>query len=161
MTTPGRLLRIFLRPSARTPVREVTGALALAGQGLDGDHAHGGKRQVTLLTREGWAEALDALGAPSTLSPGGRRANLVLEGVDLGALFGRRLRIGEVEVEVAGETKPCQLMDDVTPGLWEALKPRTRAGVFARILVGGTLRVGDRVEVVPVNAATSATAVTS
>jgi MOSC domain-containing protein YiiM len=145
MSTPGKLLRIFLRPSTRTPVREVTEAVAVADQGLDGDHAHGGKRQVTLIAREGWAEAMAELGAD--VSPGGRRANLVVEGVDLGALLGRRLRVGQVEVELAGETRPCQLMDDVTPGLWQALKPRRRGGMFARILVGGTLRVGDAVEV--------------
>lgn len=147
MTTTGKLLRIFLRPSARTPVREVSEAVAIEGQGLDGDHAHGGKRQVTLLSREGWEDALRELGAKPGLSPGGRRANLVVEGVDLSQVFGKRLRVGEVEVEVAGETRPCQLMDDVVDGLWTALKPRWRGGVFARIVTGGTVRAGDAVEV--------------
>lgn len=143
-----KLLTIFLRPSSRTPVREVREAAAVAGVGLEGDHAHGGKRQVTLLTREGWEEACAALGA-GALSPGGRRANLIVEGVDLAALMGGgRLRLGEVELQVARETKPCQLMDDVHLGLMDALRPRVRAGVYAEVLVGGTLRAGDPVLVV-------------
>lgn len=142
-----KLLKIFLRPSSRTPVREVAEALAVTGVGLEGDHAHGGKRQVTLLTREGWEEACAALGA-GALSPGGRRANLIVEGVDLAALMGGgRLKVGEVELQVARETKPCQLMDDVHLGLMDALKPRVRAGVYAEIVVGGAVRQGDRVEV--------------
>lgn len=141
-----KLLKIFLRPSSRTPVREVPQALAVAGVGLEGDHAHGGKRQVTLLSREGWEEACQALG--TALSPGGRRANLIVEGVDLAALMhGGRLRIGETELKIARETKPCQLMDDVHLGLMDALKPRVRAGVYAEIVVGGTVRQGDPVEV--------------
>lgn len=146
MSTPGRLARIFLRPSTRTPVREVAQVTALAGVGLDGDHAHGGKRQVTLLSIEGWAEACADLGG-ADLSPGGRRANLLVEGVDLGAAIGQRLRVGPIEVEVMGETKPCQLMDDVQVGLMDALKPRVRAGVYGKILTGGVLRPGDPVEV--------------
>lgn len=142
----GRLVRIFLRPSARTPVREVAEVTALEGVGLDGDHAHGGKRQVTLLSVAGWAEACEALGA-GALPPEGRRANLLVEGVDLHAALKRRLRVGSVEVEVLGETRPCQLMDDVQVGLMDALRPRLRAGVYGRIVRGGPLRVGDAVEV--------------
>jgi len=148
---PGRLLRIFLRPAARAPVREVERVEARAGEGLAGDHRKGGRRQVTLLTREGWAAACADLGV--TLDPGGRRANLLVEGVDLAtALGGGRVRIGPVEVEVAGETTPCQLMDDVHPGLWSALKPEARGGVFGRLLASGTLEVGAPVEVLPATA---------
>jgi MOSC domain-containing protein YiiM len=145
-----RLLAIFLRPSSRTPVKRVQEAEAVAGQGLVGDHTKGGRRQVTLLSREAWAEACADLGMPPCeLDAASRRANLLVEGVDVTALRrGTLLRIGEVELQVEGETHPCQLMDDMHLGLWDALKPRQRGGHFARILVGGPLRVGDRVEVV-------------
>jgi MOSC domain-containing protein YiiM len=145
MSSTGRVLHIFLRPSTRTPVREVQEATAVAGVGLEGDHAHGGKRQVTLISRAGWEEACAVLGK-TDVSPGGRRANIVVEGVDLHAALGKRLKLGAIEVQVHAETRPCQLMDDVALGLWDALKPRLRAGVYASILTGGTVRVGDPVE---------------
>src|SRR5262245_38091603 len=89
-----RLLAIYLRPGARLPVRAVGEALAIAGQGLDRDHAGGGKRQVTLLAREGWERACAELG--TTVDPAVRRANLFVEGVDLGACIGSALQIGDV-----------------------------------------------------------------
>lgn len=122
----------------------------MAGVGLVGDHTKGGRRQVTLISREAWAEACAVLGMPPCeLDAASRRANVLVEGVDVTALRrGTRLRIGAVELQVEGETHPCQLMDDMHLGLWDALKPRQRGGHFARILAGGELRVGEMVEVI-------------
>jgi hypothetical protein len=39
----GRLLAIYLRPAARLPVQSVPRADAVAGRGLQGDHAGGGR----------------------------------------------------------------------------------------------------------------------
>ena len=102
MSDTGSLQAIYLRPSSRTPVREVQRAEAEAGTGLVDDHAGAGKRQITLLSREAWDAACAALG--KTLDPGLRRANLLVSGVDLGAALGKRLTVGEVEIEVVGET---------------------------------------------------------
>ena len=53
----GTLRAIYLRPSARTPVKSAPRAEAVAGRGLEGDHAGGGKRQVTLLDVAAWEAA--------------------------------------------------------------------------------------------------------
>lgn len=147
----GKLVQIYLRPSARTPVKSVVRAEAVAGQGLEGDHAGGGKRQVTLISRQAWQDALAELGG-DPLDPGTRRANLLVEGLDLGASIGRRLRIGPVELQVEGETRPCGLMDDARQGLRDALVPACRGGVYARILSGGPLAVGDEVALLEASA---------
>ena len=149
MSETGRLERIYLRPSARTPVREVEAAEAKVGSGLAGDHARGGKREVTLISREAWERACEELG--EILEPSARRANLLLGGVDLAQSRGRKLQIGGVVLEINGETKPCQLMDDTRLGLWDALKPEWRGGVYARVLTGGELRVGDSARLLPVS----------
>lgn len=140
----GALARIFLRPSARTPIREVQAAEACVGSGLRDDHAGGGKRQVTLLSLEAWERACAELG--QELCPSARRANLVLEGLELRETRGQRLRIGEVLLEIAGETRPCELLDDVAVGLCAALQSEWRGGVYARVLEGGALQVGDSAE---------------
>jgi MOSC domain-containing protein YiiM len=105
-----RLEAIWLRPAARLPVRAVAEATAVAGVGLDGDHAGGGKRQVTLLSQEAWAAACADFGRD--VDPAVRRANLLVSGVDLGACIGRSLQIGDVVIDVTGETRPCELLDD-------------------------------------------------
>lgn len=143
---PGLLRAIHLRPGARIPVVRVDRADAVADQGLAGDHAVGGRRQVTLLAVEAWRDACAQLGRE--LDPALRRANLLVEGVDLSAVIGGTITIGAVVVEVLGETRPCELMDDGGRiGLMKALRPARRGGVFGRIRSGGELRVGMTVHV--------------
>lgn len=133
---------IWLRPGARIPPVAVARANAIAGRGLDGDHAGGGKRQITLLAEEAWAAACRELGRD--LDPCVRRANVLVAGLDLAATIGRTLAIGDVRLEVLGETRPCELMDDAgRTGLMRALQSGRRGGVYGRILVGGELRTGD------------------
>jgi len=146
MSDTGSLRAIYLRPSSRTPVKSVERVEAEAGTGLVGDHAGAGKRQITLLGREGWEAACAELG--QTLDPGVRRANLLVEGVDLGASIGKQLFVGGVRIEVVGETKPCQLMDDMALGLHDALRPECRGGVYGKVLEGGPLEPGMPVRVV-------------
>lgn len=115
------------------------------GQGLEGDHAGGGKRQITILSIESWRDACAELGRE--LSPAVRRANIVVAGVDLAASIGRSLRLGETVVDVLGETRPCELMDDDGRiGLDAALRPARRGGVFGSIRVSGDVKIGDEAE---------------
>ena len=141
-----RLTRIFLRPSARTPVKQVESAHAFPGMGLEGDHAGGGNRQVSILSEEAWRDACAALGHDD-LSPGQRRANLVVEGVDLRGAIGKVLHIGPCRIRVIAELRPCRLMDDAAPGLQAALDPDCRGGVYGRVMQGGLLDVGALVQV--------------
>jgi MOSC domain-containing protein YiiM len=142
----GRLLAIYLRPGARLPVQSVARADTVAGRGLVGDHAGGGRRQVTLLGIDGWRAACTEVGAE--LDPGLRRANLVLDGLDPGAMVGKVLAIGDVTIELLGELRPCELMDSGRLGLCAALRPHRRGGAFGSIRSGGWLQVGAAVAVV-------------
>ena len=141
----GSVEAIYLRPSARSPVRSVDRADAVSASGLDGDHAAGGRRQVTVLSLEAWRAACAELGRP--IDPAVRRANILVAGVDLANSIGRVLRIGDVVVDVLGETRPCELMDDEgRVGLDAVLRKHLRGGVFGTIQRGGPIHVGDPVE---------------
>jgi MOSC domain-containing protein YiiM len=140
---PGRILAIALRTAPKGPMREVPSAEVLAGRGLVGDLRVSPRRGITVLSREQWQETMAELGVDLPWHT--RRANVFVEGVPLPQTVGKRIALGDVVLEVLGETRPCELMDEQYAGLQDALKPALRAGVHGRVLQGGTIRVGDNV----------------
>ncbi|NOT01960.1 MAG: MOSC domain-containing protein [Phycisphaerales bacterium] len=145
----GIIRGIASRPGDHEPIVEHESHRVIAGLGLEHDPRAKGKRGITLLSAERWADTLRDLGR--TLPWHARRANVLVEGVDLATTIGRRLRLGEIEVHVWGETKPCGEMDEACPGLKDALKPDMRGGVHAEVVTGGTIRVGDPIAAIASN----------
>ncbi len=123
------------------PLREVDEQRALRHKGFVGDARGKGKRGLTLLSAEQWEQTTRDVA--KSLPWHTRRANILVSGIDLPATIGRRLRIGEVEIYVWDETRPCALMDELCPGLRAALKPDRRGGVHGQVLNDGTIRAGD------------------
>jgi len=115
----------------------------IAGRGLAGNANQGGKRQVTLLDLGRWRQLMDQFRAD--LNTNARRANLVIEGLDLFDSRGRTLRIGTTRLLVHGETLPCERMDEALAGLQSAMSERWGGGVFAEVIEGGEISVGDEV----------------
>jgi MOSC domain-containing protein YiiM len=117
------------------------------GRGLVGNADKGGRRQVTVIESEAWQKMMDALGAD--LPGSGRRANLMLSGIRLEESRGWRLHIGEAAIEILGETRPCERMDEAFPGLRREMATEWRGGVFGTVVKAGTIRVGDGVVLLP------------
>jgi MOSC domain-containing protein YiiM len=120
-----------------------TDAELRAGRGLAGNADQGRKRQVTIIERETWERLMDGLGASAP--PSARRANLMVSGLSLAESRGRVLRVGACRLRVAGETRPCERMDEAVPGLRAAMRPAWGGGAFAEVLDDGVIRVGDAV----------------
>lgn len=118
-------------------------ATLVPGRGIAGNANQGGRRQVTLISEEGWADAISELGIP--VEPSSRRANLMVSGIDLEKTRGRILRVGPSRLRIWSECTPCNQMDEACPGLQKALRPHWRAGACAEVLEGGEIRVGDEV----------------
>ena len=72
------------------------------------------------------------------------RRNVVVSGIPLIALKGRRFRIGAVVLEGTDSCDPCSRMEAALgPGGFNAM--RGMGGLCARIVEGGTFRIGDTV----------------
>ncbi|WP_091737464.1 MOSC domain-containing protein [Phenylobacterium immobile] len=149
---PGRLAWIGLRTERRGGIEIVDAVRCSPDQGLIGDRyggrtdlaGQGGKRQVTLIAAEDLAAVARFLDRPEpALPPELVRRNLVVEGLNLTALKGRHLAVGDdVLLEITGECHPCSRMEEVLgEGGYNAL--RGRGGLTARVLGGGQARVGD------------------
>lgn len=148
----GHLCAIAIRPARKAPMETRETVDVTVTGGLDGDHA--GKapdRMVTVMSAEAWHDALDALDPP--LEPGEhldwtvRRANLLTEGVTLPRAKGGVIRIGQLVLEVTGQTWPCKRMEEARPGLLKALARDWRGGVTCAVREAGTVSVGDTVEI--------------
>lgn len=139
----GSLEAIWLKRAHRGPMDPVPAARLVAGRGLEGNADQGRRRQVTLIERETWERLMGQL--DGNLSPAARRANLLLSGIRLARTLDRTLRVGACRLRVAGETRPCERMDEALPGLRAAMAVDWGGGVFAELLDDGEIVVGDRV----------------
>lgn len=150
---PGRLQWIGLRGMRRGGIVVVDSVMAVAGRGLDGDHFHDrasghgdGKRSVTLIQAEHLVAVAALLGRPA-IEPVLTRRNLVVAGLNLIALKGRRFMIGGAEFEMTGDCAPCTRMEEVLgPGGFHAM--RGHGGITARVLRSGRIAIGDAVSCV-------------
>jgi hypothetical protein len=148
----GTVELIALAAEAEGPMRAVSAAQAVEGRGVLGDRyerqagtfsdSRGRGYDLTLVE----AEALEELSAKGVeLAPIEARRNIVVRGIRLDDLIGRRFRIGEVECYGQRRCEPCSHLERLTrPGVLRGLVHR--GGLRADVLSSGRIRDGDRVE---------------
>lgn len=143
----GKLEAIWIKRAKRGPMDAAENGRLVEGRGLEGSADQGGWRQVTIIEREVFDQL--RLDLDPCVEPAMRRANLMVSGVRLAGTRGQMLRVGGCAIEVRGETRPCERMDQACPGLREGLSPEWRGGVFGVVVRGGDLNVGDAVTLEP------------
>ena len=150
----GRVRWIGVRPESRGPMIELDAVEARFEAGLTGDHARPGvrnARQVTLIQWEHLVVINALMGRPDDqpVKPEDLRRNLVISGINLFSLKGRRFRIGQAIFETTGWCQPCaRLQNNLGPGTFQAV--RGHGGITARVLQSGIIRLDDGVSVEPV-----------
>lgn len=144
---PGRVVWIGLRPARRAQMQVVETATLDPAQGLVGDHYSsrtGGARHVTLIQAEHLSAIAAHLGLEA-VTPEQLRRNIVVSGINLAALKGRRIMLGEALLEATGECHPCSRMEAILgSGGYNAV--RGHGGITARVVGNGVVRLGDAVE---------------
>ena len=112
--------------------------------GIVGDaHADNWHRQVSLLALES-IEKMRALGL--NVGPGSFAENLTTQGIDLLSLpIGSRVRVGdEAVLEITQHGKICHDRCAIYYQAGDCVMPRE--GVFAKVIRGGHVKVGDPIE---------------
>ncbi len=136
----GQVIGIWVKRSHGGVMDAQEAGQLVEGRGLEGNATQGGRRQVTIMSLDRWRALTAHLPGPP--EPAIRRANLLVEGIDLDDSRGRILAIGDARVRIFGETRPCRQMDEACAGLQAALSPPWGGGAFGEVLVGGQVHTG-------------------
>lgn len=119
----------------------VVGDRYAARIGFYSDLHHDG-RQVTLFE----SETLQAIERDYkiALAPTDHRRNITTQGVPLNHLVGRRFTVGDTLLEGVMLSVPCRHIEQITgKEIFNAMVHRS--GLMARIVQGGSVRVGDAI----------------
>jgi MOSC domain-containing protein YiiM len=146
----GKVVCLCSAPRSFLPMRSFEELILEAGVGVVGDRyalrrgfysdRHHDGRQVTLFE----SETLQAIERDYgiSLAPTEHRRNITTEGVPLNHLVGRRFMVGRVLLEGIMLSVPCRHIEQITgKEIFNAMLHRS--GLMARIVSGGTVRVGD------------------
>lgn len=144
----GEVVWMGLRPASRKPIVEIT-EVNVTEIGLEGDRATKNgptnKRQVTLIQHEHLAAVASFLGKES-IDPNLTRRNIVVKGMNLNALKGRKFSIGTAVLEMTGFCYPCSRMEE-NLGLGGFNAMRGHGGITCRIIETGKIKIGDNIKV--------------
>ena len=139
----GKIVALCISKCKGTRKSQVPIAVLRENHGMENDaHAGTGSRQVSLLSME----KIEAFKKRGTLvSYGDFGENIVVSGIDLVNLsLGTRLTIGNILLEITQVGKDCHTRCAIYHRMGECIMPTQ--GVFAKVLRGGELNVGDTID---------------
>lgn len=142
----GKIMAVCISEKRGTQKKNIDKVHLLENWGLEGD-AHGGHwhRQVSLLSYE---KVRDFEKKGISLEDGAFGENLLVEGFDFRSLpVGTRFRCGDALLEMTQIGKECHSHCQIYHRVGDCIMPRE--GVFARVLKGGLIGIGDEIEIVP------------
>ena len=141
----GKVMAVCTSPARGTQKENIGRGVFRAGYGIEGDaHAGDWHRQVSLLSYEK-VQAFNARGA--AVADGAFGENLLVDGFDFARLpAGTWLGCGDVLLEITQIGKQCHHGCEIFQRMGECIMPRE--GVFARVLRGGEIAVGDEMHLV-------------
>jgi MOSC domain-containing protein YiiM len=131
------IAHIWRSPKRRELMEELDTARVFENEGVEGcAHRRGGKRNVLFVA----AEDLESLDVP----PGRVKENFTVRGADvMNWPIGQRLQIGDAEFEISMVCDPCELMEEIRPGLQGELEGKR--GMLAKVVTTGRVTQGDQI----------------
>jgi MOSC domain-containing protein YiiM len=156
MTASGILAGIARHGRSRGPIELLDAVSVTTEGGVQGDFRGAirpggkGRRQISLITAEGWAAAMGdlRLSADEMLPWHARRVNLLSQGIVFPQFTGYVIAIGRtVRFQVTKECDPCGRMEELLPGLKGAMLPDWRGGLLGKVLTGGDIALGDEIRI--------------
>lgn len=146
-STIGRIVAISISKKKGIPKTNVESARLIENFGIEGDaHVGNWNRQVSLLALES-INKMKGNGLPN-LRPGAFAENITTEFLTLPDFkVGTRIRLGnDSELEITQIGKECHSKCAIFFKVGDCVMPRE--GVFARVIKGGKIAVGDQIIII-------------
>ncbi|MFZ6033986.1 MAG: MOSC domain-containing protein [Melioribacter sp.] len=142
----GKVVAISISKKKGIPKTNVPSAKLIENYGIEGDiHAGDWHRQVSFLA----LESIDVMRKKglSRLRPGAFAENITTEFIELPKLeIGTRIKIGkEAILEITQIGKECHSKCAIFVKAGDCIMPRE--GIFAKVIRGGEIFEGDRIEI--------------
>jgi MOSC domain-containing protein YiiM len=138
--TMGKIIAICISEKRGTEKKNIGECNIIEGFGLEND-AHGGNwhRQVSLLS---YNKVLDFNERGGAVEDGAFGENILVEGIDFKTLpIGTIFKCNEVILELTQVGKECHAHCEIYKRVGDCIMPRE--GVFAKVIHGGKIKVGD------------------
>ena len=130
-------------------IEQVNNVEVIAGKGIKGDRYYHdyneAKKQITLIE----SENIDYYNKKfsTNFSYLDFRRNLITKNIQLNDLVGKKLSIGQIDIEVHDLCRPCKYLQEIL-GKDNIVKEfLRRGGLRCEILVSGNIQVGDEIRV--------------
>lgn len=137
-----KIISLNISKKKGIPKTQVNSVILIENWGIEGDiHSGDWHRQISLLAIES-IDKMRQLGL--NVRPGAFAENITIEGINLLDLkIGDRLIIGNAVLEVTQIGKECHSKCAIYYRAGDCVMPRE--GIFARVISGGKIYVGDEV----------------
>lgn len=136
----GKIIAICISEKRGTAKKNIGECNIIEGFGLEND-AHGGNwhRQVSLLS---YNKVLDFNAKGGDVEDGAFGENILVEGIDFKTLpIGTIFKCNDVVLELTQVGKECHAHCEIYKRVGDCIMPRE--GVFAKVIHGGKIKVGD------------------
>lgn len=141
----GTIRAVCISEKKGTVKKDIVSCRLLEDFGLENDAHAGSERQVSLLSWDEVEKFKKASGLKDKIFPGAFGENLLAQGFDFKAFpVGSRFKCNDVELEITQIGKQCHSACDISKISGKCLMPTE--GVFARVVHGGVVASGDRLE---------------
>ena len=123
----------------------------IKGAGIEGEHHAADpareKRRVTLFQHE-HIDVIARLLGQANIDPAAFRRNIVVSGINIASLIGRRFMVGGAVLFGTSDCPPCARMEKtVGKGAYSAMT--SHGGITAIVESGSIVRLGDQVQALP------------
>ena len=146
----GEVLKLGIAKNNNQPIKEVSFIEVLANKGIIGDrHFHEFNdpyNQLSLIESENIDDYNIRFGLNIPYID--FRRNIVTKGIQLNDLIGKKLRVGNVKLEVIDLCRPCRHLTEMLNQKNVLKEFLRKGGLRCQILSSSSINVGDKINII-------------